>query len=126
MRTKLTQEQSARLIELGVSRAKASDFDLDIKDIHNTNRPLELRPLIPIFTFTDVLKLLPKEIVADTVWGPDDHCPLDFGWDVETNTWYVGYILIPRPLELGVEPELIDALYNLLCWVLQTYPTSVK
>lgn len=50
MKRSLTKEQSARLIEQGVPREKASTVE-QIPDYDN-----------PIFTLTDILEILPKEI----------------------------------------------------------------
>ncbi len=108
MKTQLTAEESAKLIELGVSPERASERTPDYTDINNTGRPLERRELLPIFTLADLIGILPKEI-------EDYHLSIE----CFTGTYYATYIrdnrndyLIPHK----DSPELIDALYSLLVW----------
>ena len=68
MKTQLTAEESAKLIELGVSPERASERTPDYTDINNTGRPLERRELLPIFTLTDLIGILPKEIEGDNLF----------------------------------------------------------
>lgn len=72
----------------------------------------------PIFAIADVLGLLPKEIVADTIICQNDICPISINWDTNVQTWFVGYELIPHPVGVGVDSELIDALFSTLCWAI--------
>ena len=63
MRNLLTAEESAKLIELGVSPERASEIKVEVKE------PSRGCPNIycsevkhPIFTLTDILDILPKKI----------------------------------------------------------------
>lgn len=112
MKTQLNAEQSAKLIELGVSPERASEIKVEV------NEPSRGCPNIycsevkhPIFTLADILDILPKEI---------EDCHLSIESFKETH--YVAYIrdsnddyLIPHKNA----PELIDALYSLLVWRLE-------
>lgn len=113
MKPILTIEQSQHLIELGVDYHKASFYsDSDIN-----NYPLKE----PLFTLVDLLELLPKEIHDKEMYE-------DYYLSIETDyqsTWlaaYRSYIGGEIAMEEGscVAPELIDALYELLCWVIES------
>lgn len=119
MKHLLSPEQSATLIAKGISADKASERTPDYKDINNTGKPFERRELLPIFTLADVCALLPKEIVTDTIMCDDDVCPISIRWDTNCQKWFVGYDLIPHPVGVGVDSELIDALFSTLCWVIE-------
>ena len=97
MKRNLTKEQSAQLIELGVPREKASAIE-QIPDYD-----------YPIFTVADLLEILPKEIkgcgVRNVIFYPT--------WRVEM-AFYDRTGMIPCKSK-----ELIDALYKLLCWVIE-------
>lgn len=118
MKHLLSPEQSATLIAKGISADKASERTPDYKDINNTGKPFERRELLPIFTLADVCALLPKEIVTDTIMCDDDVCQISIRWDTNCQKWFVGYDLIPHPVGVGVDSELIDALFSTLCWVI--------
>lgn len=91
MKTKLTLEQSARLIELGVPQSNASGIE--------TYRPCEGRP---IFTLADMLELLPKTL--------NDECCLNiYTYGHDWIAYYGGH-------KTKRAPELIDALNELLVW----------
>lgn len=119
MKHLLSPEQSATLIAKGISADKASERTPDYKDINNTGKPFERRELLPIFTLADVYALLPKEIVTDTIMCDDDVCPISIRWDTNCQKWFVGYDLIPHPVGVGVDSELIDALFSTSCWVIE-------
>lgn len=115
MKTKLTIEQSQRLIELGVDPSKASEvkeFDDELSQWTHRGSP--------IFTLTDILSLLPTEIMihrnGDTL-GMIYHC----------GQWRAGYSHEAIYCDhTKVAPELIDALFELLVWVLQNHPDKIK
>lgn len=94
--------------------SKDSDFDHSFADD------------MPIFTLADVCSLLPKEIVADTIICQNDICPIRINWDTNVQTWFVGYGLIPHPVGVGVDSELIDALFSILCWAIDNNHVKVK
>lgn len=119
MKTNLTPEQSDRLIELGVDPMLAScEQYVDTGKIKNG---IELPPQPkPVFKLTDILSLLPTEIkihrAGDTL-GMMYHC----------GQWRVGYSNdVCYCDHTKVAPELIDALFELLCWVLKNHPDKIK
>ena len=106
MKTELTIEQSQKLIELGVDAKLASDEygGGDCK-------------IIPIFTLSDLLSILPKEI-------EDNGLTYGLSIWVDEGEWHVKYhqtSLAYRPLSesYNESPELIDALYQLLIWTIE-------
>ena len=118
MKTQLTAEESAKLLELGVSYERASGRTFDPKDVNNLSKPIERRELFHVFKLADIIDILPKEI---------DYNGLTYGlhmW-VYKAVWYVAYV--PEAgryddREDGGDfesPELIDALYSLLVWCLE-------
>ena len=110
MKTTLTPEQSAKLIAKGISADKASEIkEYDDEVSKWTHRGS------PIFTLADILGLLPKEIVNDTIMCENDDCPISIRWDKNCKKWFIGYDLVPHPVGV-VDSELIDALFSTLCW----------
>ena len=124
-----TKEQSRRLLACGVSPDTAdmcwtrfeSDGEkyeqLSVMD-ESTYEFASLSP-IPAWSLSALLGLLPKEIVTDTIMCDDDVCPISIRWDTNCQKWFVGYDLIPHPVGVGVDSELIDALFSTLCWVIE-------
>ncbi len=96
MKTQLATSESAKLIELGVSRSKANGIWLP----HVT----EVQP----YTLADILDILPKEINCEH---------LEIGTD--DGEWYAEYNNTTLPSSYSFAPELIDALYSLLVWCLE-------
>lgn len=91
MKDKLTPEQSQRLIELGVDVSKASGST----EVPCGNMICHEK----IFTLSDVLSLLLKEINNE---------------DIKHQLYKHNSLL----LKSFVRHELIDGLYELLCWTL--------
>lgn len=112
MKTALTAEQSAELIKRGVSEGIVTTR---IPKVNGRGFIVEYSP---IFTLADVCALLPKEVVTDTIMCENDVCPISMRWDINCQKWFVGYDLVPRPVGVGVDSELIDALFSTLCWVI--------
>ena len=105
MKTQLTVEESDKLIKLGVDAKLASKHTLGTSaDIPNVYRKVDGGK--PIFTLSDLLSILPKEIN-----GSD----LGMEYDSEFQQWWAGY----NAVSLEPAHELIDALYQLLIWVLK-------
>ena len=117
MRNLLTAEESAKLIELGVSPERASEIKVEVKE------PSRGCPNIycsevkhPIFTLTDILDILPKKIT----FGHRTNCrlklqPIVSSKDRISEVWQACYL--HTSLKANAEaPELIDALYSLLVW----------
>ena len=126
MKLTLTIEESQRLIELGVDAKLASWREFVDKTEEDPNQFLKIEEL-PRFTLTDILAILPKEIKTDdSVMGADFICTLRMNWDAEWKMWHTGYTALPRPAEVGIAPELIDALYQLLIWCIDNRHINLK
>lgn len=102
MKTTLTVEQSAELIERGVNRNKASRRT---PDYHDT----------PIFTLADLFAMLPKGIIYN-----GSSCKLRItSWYNEP--YFAGYMnrvdkyIMYAPFSAE---ELIDVIFELLCWTI--------
>ena len=109
MKTTLTIEQSQHLIELGVDTNRASEVHQHCDDVSQwTNRGY------PIFTLSDLLELLPKEIKIEIPSEKSNAMlPLRMNWNRNIKQWRCYYAAIFSA------PELIDALFALLCWVVE-------
>lgn len=109
MKTTLTPEQSATLIAKGISADKASEIkEYDDEVSQWTHRG------VPIFTLADICELLPKELMIDGVTYYLNMLCME--------TWVANYInAVGDNYVTGIlrsTTELIDALYSLLCWVI--------
>ena len=107
MKTKLTLEESARLIELGVDPKLASECVSAMKVYASGRGIIRLPESNPIFTLTDLLSILPKEIK---------------GYHLEMGTnddeWYAEYDSVRLKDSYTFAPELIDSIYQLLIWAI--------
>ncbi len=131
MKTTLTPEQSATLIAKGISADKASMVCMNFNGTYayvSGEEAQTVRDCVNgqfyaeeflVFSLADIHSLLPREIVTDTIMGENDVCPIAIRWDENCKKWFAGYDLIPRPVPVGVDSELIDALYSLLCWAIE-------
>lgn len=108
MKTTLTPEQSQRLIELGVDPSKASE---KVKVYEAFTAGFRWESKVPIFNFADTFSLLPKEIDG-----------IGLGMEYGDKLWCVYY----NTLIVKSDYELIDALFELLCWVLKNHPDKIK
>ena len=121
MKTQLNAEESAKLIELGVSPERASNMWVKSSSGSYTceKNNLLLDTLAWrkenvsnsenygfIFTLADILDILPKE---------NDGSNLCMEYDCEFKQWWVGY----NARHLESAPALIDALHSLLLWCLE-------
>ncbi len=119
MKTELTIEQSQRLIELGVDANKAS------KEIATTISEQEYSdPCRPIFTLADLLGILPKEIEVESRDGDIDDAWLFLVWDTngdyaDNHEWLAAYTAGFTYIANKHAPELIDATYSLLIWLIE-------
>ena len=129
LKTQLTAEQSAKLIELGVSPERASEIYIDAGEHDKfsiskaTSMMLECaheaKVITPIFTLSDLVSLLPKKIT----FGHRTNCrlklqPIISSKDRISEVWQACYL--HTSLKANAEaPELIDALYSLLVWCLE-------
>ena len=118
LKTQLTPEQSAKLIELGVSPERASKRNSSVA-YGNGARGIMKVPETPIFTLTDLVSPLPKKIT----FGQRTNCrlklqPIVSSKDRISEVWQACYL--HTSLKANAEaPELIDALYSLLVWCLE-------
>lgn len=112
MKTTLTIEQSAELVKRGVSPERATRVPLC------ATSPDEPRWSEPIFTLTDMLSLLPKEVIADTRFCKNETCPINIRWDYTMGIWFVVYELVSLPDGIGEDSELINALFSTLLWAI--------
>lgn len=127
----LTAEQSATLIAKGISADKASMVRLDFNGTYayvSGEEAQSVRDCVNgqfyveecrVFALADITALLPNELSTDTIMCDNDICPISIRWDKNCQKWFVGYDLVPRPVGVGVDSELIDALYSLLCWTIE-------
>ncbi len=110
MKTQLTASESTKLIELGVSPERASMRESSAA-YGNGSRGIMKVPETPIFTLTDILDILPKEI-------EDYHLSIESFKETHYTTYirdnYDDYLIPNKDA-----PELIDALYSLLVWCLE-------
>lgn len=117
MKDTLTTAESQHLISLGVPKEKASGFEYigeleyDVCDNYFDN-PINKKA--PIFTLTDLLEILPKEI-GDRNRIIESGSKGHFAYYVGING-VIGW----KP----AEEELIDALYQLACWYYGEYLKS--
>ena len=132
MKTQLTAEESAKLIELGVSPGKASEICIDFNGagryayvcgeeaqlVRNCVNGHFYVEECRIFTLGDILDILPKGICYEGLW-----IKLRItSWIDEP--WFAGYqnqvgiYVTPNKAPFSA-PELIDALYSLLVWCLK-------
>lgn len=125
MKTTLTIEESARLIELGVDAKLASSYGY--KDTGKIECGIELPPEFHlVFRLEDLLSILLKEIKID---GYPYRISIYFESPSEPvigNQWCAYYRPIkhnersPRIDDVPMyAPELIDALYQLAIWCLE-------
>lgn len=113
MKTELTKEQSKHLIDLGVPKYKASNRMITTTTNECWNQ----------FILTDLLEILPKEIeLKDVVYR------LHIRWNKLAQMWcaiYVDNSKLMKPIidnhgvSSRLEIELIDALYQLLIYVIK-------
>lgn len=121
MKTQLTKEQSQHLIDLGVPKEKASEFGIDD---YSSSSPINGGLIIygddyPIFTLTDLLEILPKEI--DLKFSDERIAHSYFKITVYKNEWIASYEFY-EPVQGAYtvkKEELIDSLYELCVWCLE-------
>lgn len=115
MKSLLTAEESAKLIELGISPERASMCESSVA-YGNGARGIMKAPETPIFTLADILDILPKEIRHNgcTYKLNIDYPPIGmvaarYNTEDDDLDSLKGYMC----------EELIDALYSLLLWCLE-------
>ena len=117
MKTQLTAEESAKLIELGVSPERASESNSSVAYGNGATGIMKV-PETPIFTLADILDILPKEINAFGIPARLQmyNHPAEY-WIASYVTYDGGTLTYQNPC--SAEKELIDALYSLLVWCLE-------
>lgn len=115
MKTTLTIEQSSQLIEMGIDPRIASCGLYAVTD--EMRGGYELPQLLPAFTLTDLLSILPKGICHEGLW-----IKLRITTWID-EPWFAGYqnqvgvYVTPNKTPFNA-PELIDALNSLLVWAI--------
>lgn len=115
MKESLTQQQTEKLLALGVSKDKASIKE----DMYGP----------ALFTLTDLLKLLPSTLKVG-----DDRYIFKIEGDENGEDYWVSYYhyifhegsAMPLSLWAGAEPELIDALYIAVVWYYGFFLIALK
>lgn len=113
MKTALTIEQSTELIKRGVSERRATS---------SVWSPSENAYIHPTFTLADLLSLLPKQLYGEET----DYCDCELHIHANKLGWSTLYIEI-RGGKIMVEKftshsaELIDALFSLLCKLIDNH-----
>ena len=119
MKTQLTIEESAKLIELGIDAKLASKCDSAMKVCASGRGIIRLPESRPIFDLTDILSILPKEIDGyglDISYAKDGYYVSYIIWDNTEDYDYIRDSLQDKPISA---PELIDALNSLLIWTIK-------
>lgn len=111
MKTQLTAEESAKLIELGVSPERASESNSSVA-YGNGARGIMKVPETPIFTLSDLIGILPKSIEH----GGYAEAKLNiYTRPHRRECWVAKYIVSAKTIPYdGAGDELIDALYEVL------------
>lgn len=119
MKNCLSIKQSAELIKRGVSEERASEYKLNpaFDDL-----ALEWRKPFPAFTLADLLSLLPKKLYGEET----DYCDCELHIHANKLGWSASYmelrgseVAVMKLTSYGV--ELIDALFSLLCKLLDNH-----
>lgn len=108
MKTQLTREQSDKLLELGVPANKAYTWYLG-------NNPEARND--HVFNLTDLLKILPKYIEGNEVRNEDGKAFIIISYI--DDIWNCTYGGLSYKDGFKCKSELIDALYELLLWVIE-------
>ena len=119
IKTTLTLEESARLIELGVDPKMASECVSAMKVCASGRGIIRLPESNPIFTLTDLLSILPKSYFSEEYYAE-----MNLSIAVLNGKWFVDYRYYSggelAAQDVGREaPELIDALNKLAIWCLE-------
>lgn len=123
MKTELTIEESAKLVELGVDPKMASKCNSTMKVCSSGRGIIRVPETMPIFTLSDLLSILPNSVSPKA-----DVYTLQMVYDNYRHKWVVEY----RTMGLGIrkhseaEKELIDSLYQLLIWAIEHNYVNIK
>ena len=122
MKTALTAEESAKLIELGIDPKLASkcrvqheaDDKVEYRIVPHDEFCYEMASLnpSPIFDLSDLLSILPRKLIDKR----GENILLGMEFDDDYMAW-TAYYLGSGNIETRI--ELIDALYQLVQWVVE-------
>lgn len=102
MKQYLTQEQTAKLIELGFEEAQSEDIIIDERGV---------RP-ISVYSIGELIEMLPTYI--ERIDGILIDALLNIGYDFFKHCWVVAYIDDDEYKFRTSSSELIDALYDMI------------
>lgn len=114
MKTELTISESQHLIDLGVDPKMASRCQYVEKISSGVRGIIQIPKPKPIFDLSDVIGILPKEIEKRN----NPTMRVVYYWNPNNKKWGV-YYDYAEDCEIYTAPELIDSLYQLLCWWLE-------
>ncbi len=120
MKTQLTVEQSAKLIELGVSPERASKIKVEVEESSRGCPNIYCSEVKrPIFTLSDLIGILPKSIEH----GGYAEAKLNiYTRPHRRECWVAKYIVSAKTILYdGAGDELIDALYEVLYKLLDNH-----
>lgn len=117
MKIRLTKEESQHLIDLGVPKEKASMTSNQIErgEVYYNDYYQE------IFTLTDLLEILPKELSDANTNEPKPTLQMAYIGVENDGYWYGIYENCDKVIVGTESKELIDALYQLTCWYYGEY-----
>lgn len=117
MKTTLTVKESARIIELGIDPQLASSVKYE--ETGRIRCGIELPPEPrPIFTLTDILSILPKEIYSKKGNIFYSLTMVTQMFPLNSSAYYAHSVHGKFSPRMST-PELIDALYQLLIWTIE-------
>ena len=101
MKTELTIQESAKLVELGIDPKMANGWEYEAR--------------VELFTLSDILSILPKEICLNNMRASlQMYQHLAKYWIVSYVTYDGNELVYQHPI--SADKELINALYDLLIW----------
>ena len=120
MKTQLTAEQSAKLIELGVSPERASEIKVEVEEPSRGCPNIYCSEVkYPIFTLSDLIGILPKSIEHS---GYAEAKLNIYTRPHRRECWVAKYIVSAKTIPYdGAGYELIDALYEVLYKLLDNH-----
>ena len=73
--------------------------------------------IVPTLTLQEILEILPREIEFNTLYGGKECATLNINWDnIKPCIWYEANEV---NLSLYVNDSLLEASYEMLCWLLE-------
>lgn len=104
MKAELTKQESTKLIELGIDPKMANGWEYEAR--------------VELFTLSDILSILPKEINLKGVRASlQMYQHLAKYWIVSYVTYNGNELIYQHPI--SADKELINALYDILIWCIK-------